>query len=126
LLTAAAQNGTEAIFKLLLESGAKLKLKDAKGWTPLMFAADNGNEAVVKLLLTRDDIDVDVKDRDGRTALWHAVEKGHSEAAQQLCNKGADIKALLGYEYELLTPTLTRFQGKRWVYIRRAKDAMLG
>jgi len=62
-----------------------------------------------------------------RTALWYAVEEGHSEAAQQLCNKGADIRALWEYEYELLTPTLTRFRvNGKWVYIRRAKGAMLG
>jgi ankyrin repeat protein len=121
LLSYAAQNGHEAVVECLLESGAELELKDSDGWTPVMFAAASGQEAVVKLLLTRDETDVDAKDIKGRTAFWHAVQGGHSSAAQQLFNKGADIKALLGYEYEILTPTLTGFRVKGWVYIRGAK-----
>jgi ankyrin repeat protein len=127
LLWYAAQKGHEAVVKLLMDRGAELELEDNRGLTPLIVAAASGQEAVVKLLLTRDDIDVNAMDIYERTALWYAVEEGHSEAAQQLCNKGADIRALWEYEYELLTPTLTRFRvNGKWVYIRRAKGAMLG
>ena len=54
----AAQNGHDAVVKLLLAPGVGLKLEanpnqaETKyGCTPLYMAAENGHEAVVKLLL---------------------------------------------------------------------------
>ena len=49
----AAQNGNEAVVKLLLEKGADMESKDKDGRTSLSWAAQNGNEAVVKLLLEK-------------------------------------------------------------------------
>ena len=47
----AAENGHEAVVKLLLEKGAELESKDYNwGRTPLLWAAENGYEAEVKLL----------------------------------------------------------------------------
>ncbi|KAH7115580.1 hypothetical protein EDB81DRAFT_953062 [Dactylonectria macrodidyma] len=46
----AAENGHEAIVKLLLEKGADVESKGKGGWTPLLLAAGNGYEAIVKLL----------------------------------------------------------------------------
>jgi len=52
----AAQNGHEAIVKLLLDKGADLEPKDNQfGQTPLWWAARNEREAVVKLLLNKND-----------------------------------------------------------------------
>jgi ankyrin repeat protein len=46
----AAENGHEAVVKLLLEKGAELESKDKNsGRTPLLWAAWNGHDAVVKL-----------------------------------------------------------------------------
>ncbi len=56
----AAENGQEAVVRLLLEKGAELESKDKKnGRTPLLWAARNGHEAVVKLLLATDGVDRD-------------------------------------------------------------------
>jgi ankyrin repeat protein len=53
-LSWAAENGHEAVVKLLLEKGAELESKDNEhGRTPLSWAAENGHEAVVKLLLEK-------------------------------------------------------------------------
>ncbi|MBE3049891.1 ankyrin repeat domain-containing protein, partial [Candidatus Bathyarchaeota archaeon] len=52
-LLSAAENGHEAIVKLLLEKGAYIEAKDSSGWTPLLSAAENGHEAIVKLLLEK-------------------------------------------------------------------------
>ena len=50
-LSWAADNGHEAVFKLLLETGkVDVDSKDSGGRTPRSRAALNGNEAVVKLL----------------------------------------------------------------------------
>jgi ankyrin repeat protein len=47
----AAENGYEAVVKLLLETGkVDVNLKDSSRRTPLSWAAENGHEAVVKLL----------------------------------------------------------------------------
>ena len=52
-LSWAAENGHEAVVKLLLETGkVDADSKDEyDGRTPLSWAAENGHEAVVKLLL---------------------------------------------------------------------------
>src|SRR5947207_13511575 len=49
-LSWAAQNGHEAVVKLLLEKGAKLELKDSSyGQTALLWEVVKGHEAVAKL-----------------------------------------------------------------------------
>jgi ankyrin repeat protein len=52
-LSRAAENGHEAVVKLLLEKGAELETKDKDGRTPLSWAAESEYEAVVKLLLEK-------------------------------------------------------------------------
>lgn len=54
-------------------------------------AAKNGDDGVVWLLLTRSDIVIDVKDRNGRTALSLAAEYGHEGIVKMLLQGGAAI-----------------------------------
>ena len=62
-LSWAAENGHEAVVKLLLETGkVDVDSKDQYGRTPLSWAAENGHEAVVKLLLETGKVDADSKD----------------------------------------------------------------
>jgi ankyrin repeat protein len=64
-LSWAAQNGYEAVVKLLLETGkVDADSKDEDGQTPLSWAAQNGHEAVVKLLLETGKVDADSKDEE--------------------------------------------------------------
>ena len=67
-LSWAAENGHEAVVKLLLEKGAAVDTADGDGRTPLSWAAENGHETVVKLLLEKGAA-VDTVDGDGRTPL---------------------------------------------------------
>ena len=73
-LSFAAENGREAVVKLLLKDGADLESKDSYDQTPLWWAVENGHESVVKLLLERG-ADPGPKTKDGRTPLSYAVEK---------------------------------------------------
>ncbi|RYP09021.1 hypothetical protein DL764_001517 [Monosporascus ibericus] len=66
----AAENGHEAVVKLLLATeGVEADSKEIYGQTPLSRAAENGHEAVVKLLLATEGVEADSKDIYGRTPL---------------------------------------------------------
>jgi ankyrin repeat protein len=56
-LSYAAENGHEAVVKLLLES------KDSNGQTPLLLAVGNGHEAVVKLIPADSRVDPNVQNK---------------------------------------------------------------
>ncbi|KAH8754214.1 ankyrin repeat-containing domain protein [Hyaloscypha sp. PMI_1271] len=74
-LSRAAENGHEAIVKLLLETGeVDADSKDKGGQTPLSWAAMYGRNATVKLLLETGEVDSDSRDNEGRTPLWYAVD----------------------------------------------------
>ncbi|EJT68848.1 hypothetical protein, variant [Gaeumannomyces tritici R3-111a-1] len=88
-LSYAAENGHEAVVKLLLATGrVDVESKDEKGQTPLWWAAANGREAVVKLLLATGRVDVESKDGYKRTPLLYAAENGHKAIVKLLLATG--------------------------------------
>ncbi|KAH7112638.1 hypothetical protein EDB81DRAFT_623947, partial [Dactylonectria macrodidyma] len=57
-LTGAAENGHDAVAKLLLVSGrVDVDSRSNDGWTPLSWAAENSHDAVIKLLLGSGKVD---------------------------------------------------------------------
>lgn len=77
-LSIAAEAGSHAVVKVLLDYGAVaesdyIRIDDR---TPLSYAAEKGHVEVVKLLLLRGKVDVNARDRDGRTPLHHACVNG--------------------------------------------------
>ena len=93
-LISAAEQGHEAMVRLLLGQGAGL---NATGhghysWTALMRAAKYGHEVVVRLLLQKG-ADVNAKDKYGETALVYAAISGQEAVIRLLLEKGADINA---------------------------------
>lgn len=71
---------------LLLNQGAKVDLTDNVGqWSALMFASAEGNNDVVKILLEHG-ADINLKDKDGETALDFAQNNGHTEVATLIDN----------------------------------------
>ena len=73
LLHFAAENGNEALVRLLIRHGANVDARDNRGATPLMLACDSGylgrtkNSSVVLLLLDSG-ADPNARDSDGKTA----------------------------------------------------------
>ena len=63
-LSYAAENGHEAVVKLLLERGVDPYCKERVGHTPLLWAVEHGHETVVQQLLEKD-ADFESKDEDG-------------------------------------------------------------
>jgi ankyrin repeat protein len=82
-LHSAAENGHEAVVRLLLEKEVDVNMTDENKRMALYSAAENGHEAVVRLLLEHK-ADVDAITRDGSTALYRAAEKGHEAVVQLL------------------------------------------
>ncbi|RYP32296.1 hypothetical protein DL767_005271 [Monosporascus sp. MG133] len=78
----AAENGHEAMVKLLLSTGkVDPDAKNNSGRTPLILAVKNGDEAMIKLLLDTGKVDPDAKDDSGRTPLSLAAGNWHNGEA---------------------------------------------
>ncbi|EJT76052.1 hypothetical protein GGTG_05976 [Gaeumannomyces tritici R3-111a-1] len=103
-LSWAAENGHEAVVKLLAAGKANVEAKDKYGRTPLSWAAANGHEAVVELLLATSKVDVEAKDsNDGWTPLSWAAANGHKAVVELLLATGkADVDAKDKYGQTLL------------------------
>ena len=85
-LSWAAENGHLGVVKLLLGRGGidPNTVGTKYGRTPLLWAAMNGHEGAVKLLLGRDDINLDIRDLEGKTALELAAYGGHTKVVELL------------------------------------------
>ncbi|XP_072231838.1 receptor-interacting serine/threonine-protein kinase 4 [Leuresthes tenuis] len=87
----AAQNGDEAITRLLLDRGAAINETDGQGRTPAHVACQHGQENVIRVLLSRG-ADVRIKGKDNWTALHFASWQGHLGIVKLLVKQaGADV-----------------------------------
>ncbi|XP_023311281.1 uncharacterized protein LOC111691956 [Anoplophora glabripennis] len=78
-------------FKLVVDQGADVNLKDKEGRTVLHLAAEKGQLLTVKFLLEAG-ADLTAKDRKGRTPLHSAAKKG-CRLVKFLVEQGADIES---------------------------------
>ncbi|KAK6512805.1 hypothetical protein TWF506_008971 [Arthrobotrys conoides] len=92
-LLRAAQEGHEAVVRLLIDNGADIESKDNYGHTPLARAAECGYEGVVSLLLDKDaNMETRIK-KNYMTPLLQAAQNGHEKVVRLLIDKGAKIEA---------------------------------
>ncbi|RFN45092.1 acb 4-hydroxyacetophenone monooxygenase [Fusarium flagelliforme] len=89
-LCLAAVTGSEAVARLLLDTG-KVDPNVQDDWeeTPLLKASEMGHERIVKLLLSTETIDPDARgDKYRRTPLAEAAKNGHEAIVKMLINTG--------------------------------------
>ena len=85
----AAVTGKPDIVAMLLEKGAKPKTKEKQnGGTALHIACFQGNITVCELLI-KGGADLNLRDREGYTPLFHAKDQGHWELVKRLKARGA-------------------------------------
>ena len=85
-------NGYNDIVKYLIASGANVESKGASFLvTPLMIATQQGQFATVKILIEEGDAEIDNKDSNGRTALFHGAINNQRIIMEYLLQKGANI-----------------------------------
>ncbi len=84
-LHVAARFHRHEIVKLLLNKGADPNIKNKSGKLPFHYAAEGGGTMVLELLKPND---IDIKDDQGRTALFHGIHNVNT--LQWLLKKGAD------------------------------------
>ena len=90
-LVLAIQRGDRPLFRLMVEKGADVKVPDASGSTPLMWAAasETGDTALVEDLLQWG-VDPNAANKSGETALTWALRRGYPDVIAALRRGGAD------------------------------------
>jgi ankyrin repeat protein len=88
----AAGYGHEDMVAFLLSKGANASIQDEEGRTPFLdMAYNSGRVGVARLLFEHmGGQDVDARDLDSRTALFHAAGNGHDDLVALLLSKGAN------------------------------------
>jgi ankyrin repeat protein len=93
LYLAAANDGSSATVKLLLDRGANPTERDSRQSTPLLAATAANDTASIKLLLEHG---ADANDADdvGMTALMNAASNGNLKVIEMLLARGANVNAV--------------------------------
>ncbi|MCJ1279828.1 hypothetical protein MMC21_007652 [Puttea exsequens] len=93
LYLAIKENGIK-IARLLLEFEADTSILDFHtGASPLSVAAQRGYCQIIRILL-ESGADLDLKDREGRTALLRAVNRGEIDAVRELMDHSVDLESI--------------------------------
>ena len=91
-LLEAAATGELAAAKAALEKGAKVDVRDDRGWSPLMIAGKEGYFEVVKLLVAKGaDVNAGSTSKIGSTVLGFSVGSDSPELMGFLMDHGAEV-----------------------------------
>lgn len=85
LMYAVEKCDTETVFQLLHEGALVNEIDFLFGETALMIAAEHGSKDVVKLLIDHK-AQLDIKDKEGLSALDRAIHKGHKDVVALLAS----------------------------------------
>jgi len=88
----AAENGHEALARMLVDRGAGDSAADLIRRTPLHLAVVNGHEALARMLVDRG-AGVSATNDIEQTPLHHAAKNGHEALARMLVDRGAGVSA---------------------------------
>ena len=88
-LTGAVAGSHASLAKWLVENGADVNYRYAKGHSPLLEAAANGKLEIVRMLVEHG-ADFQMRTEGGKNALNFAEERGHKEVAEYL--RGVGLK----------------------------------
>jgi ankyrin repeat protein len=115
-LILASAYGPADVVRALLDAGADVNAVEARGMTPLMFAvvADHGDVDIVKLLLARG-ARVDIRSRDGESALDWAQKAGPTDNVDLLVQAGAKFGVPRSMSLPPAAPTTARAAAERGV-----------
>lgn len=91
--------GMARIAEALLKAGANSNMQDSKGQTPLHASVLAGNEQVFTQLLQCPQLDLELKDNEGNTGLWLALQY-ITMSADQSVNPFADVPVVNGTSFD--------------------------
>ena len=94
--------------QVLLDRGANIEARNARGATPLITASARGNLALVLLLLNQG-AQIEARDRDGNTALHEASLQSHLPCVDALLNAGMQTSIRNELEFTPLHQAVRRF-----------------
>lgn len=77
----------------LAEKSIDHSYQDDRGRTPLIYSVSKRLTSLTKVLLDHTSPHVDLRDTEGRTALWNATQHGNKDAMQLLLESGSDVHA---------------------------------
>ena len=80
----ASEKGMLEVVMELITKGADVNVQDEYGFTALIVACANKHADVALALLERKDIEVDLEDKDGDTALDYASKNGTTEVVERI------------------------------------------
>ena len=93
-LVLADLRGHRTIVQLLLDHGANPTTTGNEDWTPILRAVKADNHLGLALVLMESTADLERRDKDGKTPLIVAFERGFITAGKLLLDHGADVNVV--------------------------------
>lgn len=93
LFHAIKKSDLDILMMILAKEVTDLSHEDENGFTPLIYAVRHREKRLTQILLSHPTCNIESRDWDDRTALWHAVRKGDEGIISLLLEKGANIAA---------------------------------
>ncbi|XP_046567998.1 serine/threonine-protein phosphatase 6 regulatory ankyrin repeat subunit A-like [Haliotis rubra] len=87
----AGRRGHKDVVELLVQNGAKLSLRDARGDNILHHVCSGGHVELLKYVLSQKTVDINSRGCDNMTPVMEAGQRGHKEVVGLLVKNGANL-----------------------------------